>query len=274
MKTDWIIVVDDDVTNLKLAGHILSAKGKKVTALKSGQMLLKYLEENRPDLILLDIKMPEMDGFETLAKLREKEKESGSEEIPVIFLTANEEEDAKSKALSMGVSDLVQKPFDSDDLLMRIEKALGQADDNPGAASAGVKSTQQDIPWVVVVDDDISNLKLAGSLLSKYGMRVTAIRSGQALLEQMKEGQPDLVLLDILMPDMDGFEAYEKFRALGDEKAQIPVIFLSADESTESECRGLRMGGFDFIRKPFVPDLLLLRVQRALEFARLKRNQK
>ena len=72
--TKWIIVVDDDTANLKIAGHILSKNNMRVTALKSGKSFLEYIESNgMPDLVLLDIMMPEMDGFETLIKLREHE---------------------------------------------------------------------------------------------------------------------------------------------------------------------------------------------------------
>lgn len=86
---DWVIVVDDDVTNLKMAGTILSKNNMRVTALKSGQALLNFIAENdSPDLILLDINMPEMNGFDTLKELRKQE--AGKDPIPVIFLTADE----------------------------------------------------------------------------------------------------------------------------------------------------------------------------------------
>ena len=76
--TRWIIVVDDDTANLQMAGHILSKNNMRVTALRSGALLLDYIKDKGiPDLILLDIKMPEMDGFETLKRLREMEKEKG-----------------------------------------------------------------------------------------------------------------------------------------------------------------------------------------------------
>ena len=67
---DWIVVVDDDMSNLKMAGHILSQNNMRVSALKSGKALLDWIKDNSPDLILLDIHMPEMDGFETLKQLR------------------------------------------------------------------------------------------------------------------------------------------------------------------------------------------------------------
>ena len=73
---NWIVVVDDDLSNLKVAGHILSKNNKRVTALKSGEALLTFIRDNKPDLILLDIRMPGMDVFETFRKLRSLEKRS------------------------------------------------------------------------------------------------------------------------------------------------------------------------------------------------------
>ena len=81
---DWIIVVDDDVANLKMAGTILSRHHMRVTALRSGRALLEYVRDNKPDLILLDVRMPEMDGFETMRRL--KQQMTPGREIPVIFL--------------------------------------------------------------------------------------------------------------------------------------------------------------------------------------------
>lgn len=126
----WIIVVDDDMSNLKIAGHILSKNQMRVTCLKSGKALINYIGEgNRPDLILLDIMMPEMDGFETLTRLREKEKELDIEEIPVIFLTADEAVGSESRGFEMGVSDYIRKPFNPDVLLMRIKSIVSKRDE-------------------------------------------------------------------------------------------------------------------------------------------------
>ncbi len=130
--------------------------------------------------------------------------------------------------------------------------------------------------WIVVVDDDMANLKMAGHILSKNNMRVSALKSGETLLEFMKENRPDLVLLDIMMPGMDGFETLKKLReqekaaGLTDTVGEVPVIFLTADENEESETMGLKLGAMDFIKKPFVPDVLVLRVRHIIELVRLQ----
>ena len=125
--------------------------------------------------------------------------------------------------------------------------------------------------WVAVVDDDATNLKMAGAILSKRNMRVTALKSGTALLEYVKTNQPDLILLDVKMPVLDGFATLEQLREQGN-TADIPVIFLTADEHRESETRGLQLGAMDFIRKPFVPEVLALRVDHTIELVRLQRD--
>ncbi len=134
--------------------------------------------------------------------------------------------------------------------------------------------------WIVVVDDDVTNLKMAGHILAKNNMRVSALKSGSSLLTFMQDNKPDLILLDIMMPEMDGFETLKKLRAqermqqMGDDKqiVETPVIFLTADENEESETTGLRLGAMDFIKKPFVPEILLLRVRHIIELVRLQRS--
>ena len=89
----WIVVVDDDVINIKTAGNILSNNNMRVTGIRSGAALLDFIKENDPDLILLDIMMPDMDGYETFRRLRIVEKELGRDETPVVFLTADSDID-------------------------------------------------------------------------------------------------------------------------------------------------------------------------------------
>ena len=127
--------------------------------------------------------------------------------------------------------------------------------------------------WVIVVDDDVTNLKMAGHILSKSGYRVSAVKSGQAMLDYIKEnGSPDLILLDINMPGMDGFETLERLRKMENGVNETPVIFLTASENGESETKGLSLGAMDFVKKPFIPEVLALRVRHIIDLNHLQKD--
>ncbi|MBR1742114.1 MAG: response regulator, partial [Lachnospiraceae bacterium] len=126
--------------------------------------------------------------------------------------------------------------------------------------------------WVIVVDDDETNLKMAGHILSRAHMRVTAMKSGEALIDYIREKEvPDLILLDVKMPGMDGFETLTELRRLEKGKT-VPVIFLTADGKEGTEARGLTLGAMDFIKKPFVPEVLTVRVRHMIDLDHLQRN--
>ncbi len=127
--------------------------------------------------------------------------------------------------------------------------------------------------WVIVVDDDSANLKMAGHILSREGFKVTALTSGQLLIDYIKEkGKPDLVLLDIKMPGMDGFDTLAKLRKEADREEEIPVIFLTADEGDDTETKGLEAGAVDFVKKPFMPKVLSLRVRHTIDLNHLQHD--
>ncbi len=119
-----VVVVDDDAIILRNANTILSEAGFKVTCLKSGRLLLDYVEKNTIDMLLLDIKMPELDGFETLKLLREWEKKTERREIPVIFFTANDDCASETAGLSLGAMDFIRKPFAAEVLTLRVRHLL------------------------------------------------------------------------------------------------------------------------------------------------------
>lgn len=120
--------------------------------------------------------------------------------------------------------------------------------------------------WIVVVDDDPFSLTNAKNLLREKNMRVSCLRSGSDLLEFVEKHTPDLILLDILMPDMDGFETYRALRQYEKKegKTQIPIIFLTGEDNSETERRGLKAGASDFIHKPFDKDILIKRINNTI----------
>ncbi len=119
--SDWILVVDDDTANLRMASHILSAEKMRVSCLKTGADAIKFLHENRPDLMLLDIHMPGMDGFETIAAIKE---DQATADIPVIFLTADDDSNAETRGLEAGAMDFIKKPFVPEVLLLRVRHTI------------------------------------------------------------------------------------------------------------------------------------------------------
>ena len=119
-----VVVVDDDAIILKNANLILAEAGFKVTCLKSGKLLMDYIAVNPADLLLLDIRMPDMDGFETIRVLREWESDNSREAVPVIFLTANEDSESEARGLSLGALDFIRKPFSSEALKIRVRNLI------------------------------------------------------------------------------------------------------------------------------------------------------
>ena len=118
----WIAVVDDDMTTLTVAGRILSNNNLRVSAMNSGKALIGFIKENKPDLILIETEMPQMNGIETLQKLRDAEKKKGVAPTPVIFLMPKDDEETEKKGAELGVVDYIRKPFAPDAFLNVIWK--------------------------------------------------------------------------------------------------------------------------------------------------------
>ena len=120
----WITVVDDEALSLTNVRSLLRSRGMKVSCLHSGRNLLKFMRKNDPDLILLDLIMPGMDGFETIQALREYEKKTKRNETPVIILTGDCDIESEQRGLKAGASDFIRKPFNKDILVRRINNAI------------------------------------------------------------------------------------------------------------------------------------------------------
>lgn len=123
----WVVVVDDEPLSLKNAKMLLSGEDMRISCLRSGGELLKFLEKNDPDLILLDVIMPEMDGFATISAVREFEERTRRAWTPVIFLTGENDREVERRGLKEGASDFIHKPFDRDVLIRRITNTIESA---------------------------------------------------------------------------------------------------------------------------------------------------
>lgn len=123
---------------------------------------------------------------------------------------------------------------------------------------------------ILMVDDNTTNLKVAASVLSPY-YQLSMAKSGKQALTFLKKNRPDLILLDIKMPEMDGYQTMEEIK-LNPDIADIPIIFLTADNERTSEIKGLQMGALDFITKPFEEAVMLGRIEKVLMMEDMRRN--
>ncbi len=122
---------------------------------------------------------------------------------------------------------------------------------------------------ILVVDDSINSLKLLDDLLSRLGYRVRPAANGEMALRSVAESVPDLILLDVKMPGMDGYEVCGRLKA-AEKTRHIPVLFISGADNTASKIKGFDAGGVDYITKPFQPEEVLARVRIHLELRRLQ----
>jgi len=125
---------------------------------------------------------------------------------------------------------------------------------------------------ILVVDDDTSNLMELTHIL-RVDYKVYAVKDGTSAIKNANEYLPDVVLLDVVMPDLSGFEVISELKKTENTK-DIPVIFITGMKDNVSEIEGLRLGAVDYLRKPFDPDIVLFKVNQQLEILQLRENLK
>ncbi len=254
-----ILVVDDSAPDLQLCRGMLKSQFDLRVAM-SGQTALHVLDSFRPDLILLDIEMPGMSGFEVMAEINKRPKLDG---IPVIFITSHATKELVTKAFRHGVVDYLVKPFRADLLHSKIQIAFTVPPRGisrlPSQASGEFGQKRQTI---MLVDDNPTNLTLGKNMLQEY-YEVYALPSAERLFKFLEVVTPDLILLDIRMPDMDG---YEVIKILKDDAryADIPVIFVTTKAMETDELKGLELGAVDYVTKPFSIAILMKRIETHL----------
>lgn len=264
-----ILIVDDVSENLHLLMNILR-NDYAITAATSGEKALELaLRQPPPDLILLDIKMPGMDGYSTLAHLKSN---PATTDVPVIFVTALSEAADEARGLQLGVADYITKPVNPDLLRSRVhtQLELRRYQRNPLMLDFAAHTDPTRLPTLLVVDDAPENIhELLEALKDEY--RIMVANSGAKALELVQGASPpDLVLLDIVMPGIDGYEVCRRMKALPASN-RIPVIFVTVVQATQEKVKGFELGAADYITKPFDIDEVRARVRTHVELSRLRR---
>ena len=263
-----ILIVDDVHENLHALMNILR-EDYVITAATNGERALELAQRQpQPDLILLDIKMPDMDGYSVLAALKI---DPVTAEIPVIFVTALAEAADEARGFALGVADYITKPVNPDLLKTRVRNQLELARyrKHPVMFDISAHTDPTHLPSLLVVDDIPDNIhELLEALKDEY--RIMVACNGTKALEVLQGSTPpDLVLLDIMMPEMDGYEVCRRIKAtpVGN---RIPVMFVTVVEATQDKVKGFELGAADYITKPFDIDEVRARIRTHLELARLR----
>ncbi len=276
-----VLVVEDNLINQQVVQAQLEQMNLQVVLADNGRLGVEAARNHSFDLILMDIQMPELDGYQATREIRRFNKE-----IPIIALTAAALVEDREKALEVGMNDHLGKPFTGRQLFEHLKPWL---DTEPGdwftgpankVARSVIPSAQSGEPTaavaashkrialseldkkrtVLIVDDMPVNVKVLASLLKDEYVVQVASSGEKALAITGGSNPPDLVLLDIMMPDIDG---YEVCRRLKDNPltSRIPVIFVCALDEVEDEAKGLQYGAVDYITKPFHPEIVKARVR-------------
>ncbi|MBV8633460.1 MAG: response regulator [Burkholderiaceae bacterium] len=254
------------------AGQLRALGAENIHLAGNGAEALQLMSHQRIDLILSDWNMPVMDG---LALLRELRADARLAAVPLVLVTAEVERDRVGEAIRSGVSDLLVKPYTARRMEEKITGALrGSARVKLAGMpeSQSAQPSQTDKPTILVVDDTPENLRLIADLFAdKYRVRV-ADNGRKALAICSADVPPDLVLLDVMMPDMDGFEVARRMREHPNSET-IPVIFVTALSDDRSRRRGFDLGAVDFVVKPIDPDILHVRVDNFIRYVQLHKQR-
>jgi CheY-like chemotaxis protein/anti-sigma regulatory factor (Ser/Thr protein kinase) len=211
-----VLVVDDDPTALDLLGRTLQEAGVRVVTASEGQEALHLARTLHPAAITLDVLMPGIDGWEVL---RELKADPATQDIPVIMVTMT---DDRELGYALGATEFLTKPVQRAQLVQLLERL---------ASEDGERRA-------LVVDDKLENREVLRRALEQEGWQVSEAENGQVALEKLAEQTPSLILLDLMMPVMDGFEFVMEMHKR-DSSSAIPIVVVTAKDITEEDRRRL-----------------------------------
>ncbi|QDL54830.1 response regulator [Rhodoferax aquaticus] len=255
-----LLVVDDNDVNRRVLTNALQGAGALVVDAASGGTALSLLAQTTPDpafdLILLDAQMPEMDGF---AVAQELSLLPHAAQIPMIMLSSAGIKGDASRAKNAGIAGYLNKPIARDELVLAVWRVLGADTTVPQELLTRHSLLDSQVRLkVLVVEDHVVNQRLAVSLLSRWGHDVQLADNGQIALDVLSHTKFDVILMDMMMPVMDGMEATRRFRAseLG---PRTPIVAMTANAMASDRQRCLDAGMDDYLSKPIKAlDLKLL----------------
>jgi len=260
LRQNTVLVVEDNTINQEVVKAIIERTGAHVVLANNGKEGVDAFMANPQSFtcILMDIQMPVMNGYEATAKIREVDSS-----IPIIALTAAATIEDRAKVLEAGMSEHLSKPIHPQTLYTFLSRVSRFVLPLPKTDSASLVEKESS-PIVLIVDDNASNIYALSTIL-KADYHIKIAKDGASALKLVKEFTDiDLILLDVVMPEMDG---YAVCKALKDSSItqKIPVVFVTSKNAPEDEAYGFSLGAADYITKPFNPATVRVRVKHQIE---------
>ena len=258
-----VLIADDDDVLRQTAADTLRSIGVEADTAAGGMEAVQKVQDGAQyQVVLLDLKMPDMDGIETARKIREKM----GDKVPIVLISAYDWSDMEEAAKEAGVNGFISKPLFRSTLYNKLSEVLGNERENNGTEDENADIAGMHI--LVTEDNDI-NWEIISMLLQMQGVETERAVNGLEAVERMKnarKGEFDLIFMDIQMPVMNGIEATKQIRALEDPWArQIPIIAMTADAFSENVAECFEAGMNGHIAKPIDMKIVLKEIRRIKE---------
>src|SRR6266480_16530 len=264
-----MLLVDDNETNRRILREMLGAEGIKVdeasTAAEGLEALRRSVQKRTPyHLAILDVQMPDMDGFQLATAVRA---ERALKDTRLLMLTSAGQRGDGERCRELGIRGYLTKPMSRADLLEALGTVLAGPSEDAGTPEVVTRHTiaeSRKSLRVLLAEDNLVNQQVAVAMLVKRGHEVHVSSNGREALDAVKERDYDVVLMDIQMPELDGFEATHAIRALPKGK-DLPIIGLTAHALSGERERCLSHGMTEYLAKPFKAHELFGMVERTVE---------
>jgi two-component system, cell cycle response regulator len=258
-----VLVVEDNPLNMKLVRTLLELGKLQIIEAETAQKGINLAKEIIPDLILMDIQLPDMDGLSAVRVIRQTESTS---HIPIVALTAYAMQSDEERALNAGCTGYITKPVKTKSFLNKINKYINQDVKEHSDNQTQIRDHRNKI---LIVDDEPLDVKLLEASLSREDYRVFSAHDGPTAVEKVETIQPDLILLDIMMPSIDGYEVTRRLKTSAKTR-DIPIILITSLTGIDDKNKGMQAGADEFLNKPVNTTELLARVKSLI---RLKKYQ-
>jgi two-component system cell cycle response regulator len=257
-----ILIIEDNVANLELMTYLLVAFGHAVTAAENGFTGMAVAVDEIPDLIVCDVQLPDIDGYEVARHLR---RVSSVSSIPLVAVTALAMVGDSDRVLAAGFDGYLAKPIDPETFVQEMEAFLLPSHHSPPRCVPLTQSTPEPAAieqrfTILAVDNLPVNLELVRSIFVPSGYRVLTARGVSQGLAQVREYPCDLILSDVCMPGEDGYDFLVAVRA-DPQLRHTPFVFITSIKMEEKDRkRALELGANGYLRRPIDPEVLLAEI--------------